>query len=117
LLELWNDRNGTLSFSVSSDGFRFYEALRARGKPAEIVVREMMSLLDADAFKRRFPRASGKWELAYRLLWSDDTNEHITAIGHHCREALIEFADELLAIHQVPPPHPRSQIRWIASKS
>jgi len=71
LLELWNDRNGTLSFSVSSDGFRFYEALRARGKPAEIVVREMMSLLDADAFKRPNARGSSVFALSERRATSE----------------------------------------------
>jgi hypothetical protein len=107
LLQVWNDR-GTPAFSVVPAGYRYYESLRAQGTQADTIVREMFALLEFEEFKRRFPRTSGKWQQAAVLLWSSDSREQLTTIGHSCREAMHmqEFTDEFLTPFRVPPPHP-----------
>lgn len=74
--------------------------LHARLKPVEAhpderVQGEMLRYVDADRFRAAYPAAYVKWAAAARLLWSENVDQHLTRIGHDCREAMQEFAQVL----------------------
>jgi hypothetical protein len=43
-----------------------------------------------------------KWLQAESILWSSDSEQQLTSIGHLCREALQEFATALVDHYQPP---------------
>ncbi|MFA5629719.1 MAG: hypothetical protein WC958_05700 [Dehalococcoidales bacterium] len=88
-------------FDVTSLGFRYYEFLKTkRGEPVQHIETNIRKYLNSIAFRRKYPEALEKWELAEKLLWKSDTQKQITAIGHHCRETLQEFANYLVEYHK-----------------
>lgn len=90
-------------FVVAPFGFRYYDHLKRRaGQPARQVEADVRKYVDSHAFRQRHPGAYKKWLEAEELLWSSDSQRQLTAIGHHCREAMQEFASELVA-HYGPP--------------
>jgi hypothetical protein len=97
---------GTPNFYVTPIGFKYYEHLKCRSTPAEAVEDEIRRHLFSDQFKQNHQRSFAKWSQAEHLLWSSESREQLTTIGHLCREAMQEFADELLQIYSVPGPHP-----------
>jgi hypothetical protein len=60
--------------------------------------------LDSDAFKAEYPNAYAKWSEAEALLWRSDSEQEFTTIGHKVREALQEFAGEVVARYDPPNP-------------
>lgn len=95
LLNVTPQQHG-LKFDVSPLGFRYYEELRQRaGEPTQRVVAEMRHHIDAESFRSRCTAAYDKWQAAESLLWSADSEQQFTAIGHHCREALQECVHAL----------------------
>ena len=104
LLALSHSRNGTLIFAVTPLGFRYYEHLKQRlGQPIQQVEATIRSFLDAEAFQRKYPSAYQKWAEAETILWSSDSEQQLTTIGHLCREAVQEFAATL--VDQYKPPN------------
>ena len=67
----------------------------------------MRQYLDAEAFQTRYPAAYQKWSEAEKLLWGADSEQQLTVIGHRCREAMQEFADTLVKLHQPPREEPK----------
>lgn len=87
----------TIKFDVSPLGLRYYEELRTRaGEPVQQVVAAMRKLIDSNSFRSRCPVAYEKWQSAESLLWGADSKQQLTAIGHHCREALQECIHALI---------------------
>jgi hypothetical protein len=88
---------GTTFFYVTPAGFRKYtEEKRAVGEPTERIEAEVRTYLDARRFREQYPAAYDKWALGEGLLWGDDSSAQLSAIGHHCREALQHFTSALV---------------------
>lgn len=103
LLALSHSSRGTLLFDVTSLGFQYYEKMKRRlGEPVQRVEANMTEYLNTERFQRKYPQAHQKWSEAETLLWSSDSQERLTTIGHLCREALQEFAAALVEQHQPP---------------
>lgn len=93
------DDAGAPAFVVSPDGFAFYEEVkRLRGGPVERVEAETRHLLERDLVEA-FDDAAQRWREAEDLLWRMNAEDHLTAIGHKCREALQSFAQGLYERH------------------
>lgn len=99
-------------FSVTPLGMRYYaDVLQREGAPTERVEQTMRRYIESSGFKARFSAAYAKWAAAESLLWrSDVTPEQMTDVGHHCREAMQDFAAALIQFHQPPAydPNPAS---------
>ena len=104
LLSASYTKRGTLAFDVAPLGFRYYEYLmQRRGTATERVEQSVFRYLDSAAFAARHPDAFAKWQQAEVLLWSSDSTQQHTAIGHHCREAMQFFATSLVEAFKPDP--------------
>jgi hypothetical protein len=83
---------------VTPEGNEYYSMLRAED-PAAQAETEVLAYLDSGRFRSQHPAAYDHWSRAARSLGSGDTDEQYTEIGHHCRLAMQDFADSLLALH------------------
>lgn len=112
LIDFPHRSHGVSTFSVTARGIQYYIALQEQGPPTERVEQAMRRHIDADAFKARHPAAYAKWEKAEELLWAADAQSQLTAIGHHCREAVQDFASVLVAQYKPPncPADPTSTV-------
>lgn len=91
------------NFDVTSLGFLYYQHLKKnKGEAVERVASHIRDYLDAPEFKTNYPEAFAKWSQAEDLLWGTDTPKQLTAIGHHCREAVQEFAKTLVERYHPP---------------
>ncbi|MBI2985791.1 MAG: hypothetical protein HYY45_03380 [Deltaproteobacteria bacterium] len=85
-------------------GFSYYGYLkRQMGKPTQRIEAEMKHHIGSHRFRSAYAEAYRKWSAAEDLLWSEESERHLTTIGHHCREALQEFADVL--VQRYCPPN------------
>jgi len=90
-------------FSINPRAVKYYsDVLQRQGQPAERVEQRVGRYIDSDSFKGRHPAAYAKWAKAEELLWQADAQSQLTAIGLHCREAVQEFATELIGHHRPP---------------
>ncbi len=102
------------SFDVTPRGFAVYEAIKHRsGAPAQQLEDDLMRYLNAQVFQRRHPEAYRKWSQAAEKLWSSDSEQQLTQIGHLCREAIQEFATVLVERHK-PPAVPPDKAKSVA---
>jgi hypothetical protein len=111
----WHQRepNGVWLFSIPPRAIRYYaDILQKQGQPTERVEQAVRRYIDAEGFKSRHPAAYAKWLQAEELLWGGDAQSQLTAIGHHCREAVQEFATVLVGQYQPPncPADPASTV-------
>lgn len=80
---------------VTPDGFAHYEERKvALGAPMLAVETDVLAYLNGPEFASRHAGAHSKWEQAAKALWSGDKAADETAIGHHAREAMQNFATE-----------------------
>ncbi len=91
------------SFTVSPDGFEHYSQMHG-GEPAGQVEEETLSYLDSREFRESHPEAYDHLSRAAEGLRSGDTDQNCTEIGHHCRNALMAFADSLLSRYRSEGP-------------
>lgn len=90
----------SFSVDVRPEGFHYYEQMQARrGKPMMKTVTAAREYLESESFRRRHEGAVAKWEEADRRLWSADSREADTTIGHLCREAMQLFAGDLVSTY------------------
>jgi hypothetical protein len=75
--------------------FREHSLERSRRVGLDIV-----SYIDDEPFRVRYPNSHEKWRIAVDLHEAEPAR-FATAIGHHCRETLGAFADELAQLHGV----------------
>jgi hypothetical protein len=84
-------------FFIHPKGFKHYEHVkRTMGAPLERAEVEVRRLLVSDHFKSAYDDAYTKWAKAEALLWGADSADQLSAIGHHCREAMQDFATTLV---------------------
>jgi hypothetical protein len=96
LLQLGFGSRGSKNYSVTPFGYKYYEWLmKQQGKPIERIERNIRKYLELDDFKNIYIDAYKNLMLAEEKLWVSDSQEHFTTIGHLCREAMQEFADQL----------------------
>ncbi len=96
-------RGNTPSFYVTPEGFNYYtELMAAMGEPMERLQKVTLDYLSNPGFQLRYPAAFVKWAKAEELLWGSDSAEEYTTIGHLLREAMQEFATELVDRFQPP---------------
>lgn len=101
LITVTNSNRDLLQFFVHPQGFRYYEeSKRQAGGPVERVESEIRHWIDAERFRRDYSEAYAKWAKAEGLLWGADSGEQLSAIGHHCREAMQDFATALVSRYQ-----------------
>lgn len=105
---------GSRTFDVTRQGLAHYEQMKLRaGKPVQQVESEVRQFLDGHEFQRRYRVAYERWREAADLLWSSDSHQELTKIGHLCREAIQEFAVALVEKFQ-PPNAPTDPAKDIA---
>ena len=98
---------GELEFVLSGSAAEFYAAVKARsGEALARTESEMRSLLDAAAFRESYPRGYARWSEAEGLLWTADSDRDFTTVGHKSREALQEFATEVVQRFNPPQVDP-----------
>lgn len=90
---------GSPQFWVTPEGNLYYENLRHSDAPAETVEDHMRGHLSSQEFRKGYPDAFQKWSNAEKRLWSSDSLEHLSLIGHLCREAMQSFADRFVSLH------------------
>jgi len=99
----WGD-HGAFHFVPSPYGLQAYEDLHEQmGEPAEAVEDDQFRYLDSSGFKKMHPEAFERWNEAATLLRAKDATDKVTDIGHHCREAIQEFAESLLKRMRLEP--------------
>jgi hypothetical protein len=97
LLALSFGGNATPIFDVTSLGFRYYAYLKEReGSPIRTVEAEIRQYVNSTQMASLHAISFNKWRQAEELLWGADADIQFTTIGHLCREAIQEFADELV---------------------
>lgn len=95
---------GGYNFDIAPRGIAAYEELHTQlGSATDAVEQTMRRYLDSDEFRRRYPNSDARWTKASEVLWSANPEGHLSEVGHYCREAMQEFAEELLAEHQLAP--------------
>jgi hypothetical protein len=105
LVILTSDDRYLTKIDVSPQGFAYYAELKRRsGQPIERQTTDVKSYLDSAAFKMRHPASYAKWAEAEQMLWVSDSEAQFTTIGHKCREAMQEFATELVARYRPSDP-------------
>jgi hypothetical protein len=103
LINLGHGSSGTLNFDVTPVGFRYYEHEHEKeNEPVRTAEQLPLQYIESPGFQAAYPVALTKWREAERLLWSADSAKQLTAIGHHCREAMQAFATDL--VQSVKPP-------------
>jgi len=101
LITVTKDGQNLILFFVNPQGFRRYEHIkRTTGAPTGRVEAEVRRLIQSDEFQRDHAAAHTKWAKAEELLWGADSASQLSAIGHHCREAMQEFTTTLVSRYQ-----------------
>jgi hypothetical protein len=103
LIAIEYSSGGTLTFDITSFGFKYYEYLKTKkGEAVERVEVTVRDYINSSIFKTKYPDAFNKWSSAETLLWQKDSPQQLTSIGHHCREAVQAFVDALIELYQPP---------------
>jgi hypothetical protein len=109
LLNISYGSRSSLNFDITPLGFKYYENLKRKsGEPIQEVEGRVINFLESEPFRKKHPEAYSKWAQAMELLWSSDSQRELSAIGHHCREAVQYFATSL--VEQYPPDQVTSEI-------
>ena len=96
LISVVGASQGTRQIYVKENGFEHCNKLAvARGEPMKRVQSLPLTYLDSGTFQRKYPKPYAKWSQAEALLWTGDSSETLTTIGHLTREAMQEFAGVL----------------------
>lgn len=74
------------------------------------IVSYMAAHIDEAAFASRYPIAYEKWRSAFDLYELAPVAQ-ATRIGHDCREAILEFANDLIRLHSVEDVDPAAGTR------
>ena len=107
LVRIMSDKKSLTRFRVTPEGESHYEAMKTRaGEPVREVEDDVRSFLDSEPFRTRYDAAYRSFAVAERLLWGPDSHDRLTAVGHHAREALQEFATALVERNQPPKVNP-----------
>jgi hypothetical protein len=103
LLRLTYGAAGDSRFEVTPLGFKYYEWMKQQaGQPLQVIESEIRRYLGADSFRKKYPMACQKLAEAASLLWSSDSEQQLTTIGHLCREAMQAYISVLVEQYQTP---------------
>lgn len=81
------------TFNLEPLAFRYYERLkRESGESCARIEDTVRTFLNGALLQQVCPKAYEQWAKAEKALWAQDAEMHLTEIGHHCREAIQEFA-------------------------
>lgn len=83
---------GTPNYMLSAEAFEYYEHLKSKEEePVSAMEDDIRRFLEAGRLASSYPDAHGKWASAAEYLRSPDAEEHLTKIGHDCRERCVRF--------------------------
>ena len=89
--------SGTPNINVLPEGFSYYEYFQNQsGQPLANVENTIRSLLSSSDFEIKYPNIYIKWAGVEQLLWSSDSSQQLTTIGHICREIIQDFVSILV---------------------
>jgi len=89
-------RSGGKRFTLKPISYKYYEWLMKQlGEPVERIEKSILKYIELDTFKTTYSEAYKKLKLAEEKLWAGDSPVHFTTIGHYCREAMQEFAEQM----------------------
>ena len=95
-----HDKHG-FAFRVAPAGLRYYARMKQRdGGSMQRQEAEVQRFLNGEAFRTAYPLAFARWTEAEALLWSADSEREFTTVGHKAREAMQEFATEVVQRYQ-----------------
>lgn len=101
-------------FDIMPEGFAYYREMKMReSEPVQSVETNITHYLNGDRFRLNYPEAYQKLKDAEALLWDSDSERQLTTIGHLCREALQEFANSLIVLHN-PPEFDQDKARTVS---
>jgi len=101
LLHIDRHPSSMWEFFILPAGHAYYRSLKqAQGAPIERLQTTLRGWLDSERFKERHPGAYRKWTLAEERLLEANAEEHLTAIGLYCRDAVQEFVSGLVSQHE-----------------
>jgi len=107
LIILRYERPDSGYFDITPFGYRYYEHLKANlAKPMLAIEEQVQSYLNGNYFNRAYPRAYKKWTEAGRALAAADPAPQLSTVGHLCREAMLEFTEELLRARSIRSAEP-----------
>lgn len=87
----------TANFIIRKEGIEFYEKLKREPiNPIKRVEKHYIDFIKSEEINEKYPRAYLEWTKAEALLLGHNSQNNLTAIGHHCRDAVQFFSDELL---------------------
>jgi len=97
LLNVTYSGPGSFTFSVTPTGMKYYEVQHQKSKPpSEQIEEPIRHFVDGELFRSRYPTTFAKWSKAESHLWSDDSRDQLSVVGHLCRESMQEFATALV---------------------
>jgi hypothetical protein len=103
LLSLTYNDKSTYNFDITPTGFKFIEYQQTQlASVSQRIEKQLRNFFSSDDFKELFPLAYNKWSKAESKLWSDDSKEELSIIGHLCRESMQEFVNALVEKYQPP---------------
>ncbi len=91
------------NYAISPEGRAFYAEMQLQaGEHTQRADAEVRRYLDGEAFRSTYPGAYDLWTEAEDLLWRADSQRELTTIGHKVREAMQQFATEVVERYQPP---------------
>lgn len=88
---------GTPLYDITPRGYQYYEKVKkSQDEPVERIEEHVRTLLESGRFQNEYLEAYAKWRDAEEMLWSSDSVEQLSKIGHSCREAMINFVNVLV---------------------
>jgi hypothetical protein len=106
-------------FDITTKGLRYYEYLQTAEKTVPVrIEKPVRNFLNGDRFPNIYPAAFDKWSKAESKLWSNDTQDELSIVGHLCREAMQEFVTALVERYKPPAidnikAHDRARLRAV----
>lgn len=101
LLRIGRGSRGSITFQITPFGIKYAQWLRGHiGEPLRRVSDNIRSYLGSATFQAQYKVAYQKWTQAEDALWREDSANHLTTIGHLCREVLQEFCTVLVEKYQ-----------------
>lgn len=97
----FSPRDGNPTYVLTPEARDHYAQMQG-GEPAARQESELRRFLELEHFRADYPKAYGKWAEADALLWRADSQSELTTVGHKAREALQEFASEV--VERFAPP-------------
>ncbi len=92
LVNLSYKESGSFNFSITPLGLKYYEYQQTQTVPISMrIEKPLRNYLEGDRLRQVYPLAFDKWSKAESKLWSTDTQDELSIVGHLCREAMQEF--------------------------